>query len=78
MMRARVARLESSFGANCDWFVMDTKVEFEEVSYPDPETGETVVKQYHSPWVPDDEYEDYEPTRACTRALPEFIPQSPL
>ncbi|GMI39553.1 hypothetical protein TeGR_g8169 [Tetraparma gracilis] len=62
MMRARVARLESGFGANCDWFVMDTKVEFEEVSYPDPETGETVVKQYHSPWVPDDEYEDYEPT----------------
>jgi arylsulfatase B/arylsulfatase I/J len=60
LMFDRVSVLKSSFGENCDWFVMDRKVQFESVSYVD-ESGQTITKEYHSPWVPDDEYDDYEP-----------------
>jgi len=61
MLEARVAKMETHFPKNCDWFVMDTKVEFETVEYVD-EDGATVSKQYHGAWVPDEEYDAYSPT----------------
>ena len=59
---ARISIMKENFlTPTCDWFVMDRKVEFEKVIYNDVNTGENVTKMYHSPWVPDEEYDDYEP-----------------
>ena len=39
---------------------MDRNIKFERVEYAG-EGGETVVKEYHAPFVPDDEFDEYEP-----------------
>ena len=43
------------------WMLMDMKIEYESVTYLDSKTGLNVTKLYHSPWVPDDEYDSYVP-----------------
>lgn len=40
---------------------MDKKITFEEVSYVDQGTGETVTKLYHTPFVADEDFDTYEP-----------------
>ena len=49
-MLERVDKIKSNFGPNCNWFVMDKKVQFESATYTDA-NGQNITKQYHAPWV---------------------------
>ncbi|GMH90911.1 hypothetical protein TrVE_jg6116 [Triparma verrucosa] len=60
-MFARVDNIKANFGENCDWFVMDKKITFEEVSYIDESSGERITKLYHTPFVADEDFDTYEP-----------------
>lgn len=59
-MVQRVSEMEKHFPKNCDWFVMDRNIEFEQVSWVDGE-GERRVDDYHSPFVKENDIEGYEP-----------------
>ena len=60
-MMERVAAISSNFGPNCNWFLADHNIEFESVSYIDELTGENITKQYHAPFVADEDYDSYVP-----------------
>lgn len=71
-MLERVERMKSHFPPNCDWMLMDRKIEYESVTYLDETTGRNVTKMYHSPWVEDADYETYKPHLFALNDLRKF------
>lgn len=61
-MLTRIAEMKNTgFDEPCNWWVTDTKVEHEKVTYFDPITKSNKTVEFHGPWVDDDDWENYSP-----------------
>ena len=63
MLQGRIETLKASFKPSCNWFLTDSNIVHETVSWLDSE-GKEISAPYHSPFVNDDDWENgaYQPS----------------